>query len=112
MNLLFFIIRLPAFVIGTILLMMGGIVALDLAIVVGVFIVFIGIPFWLVILLPGSIILAAFSNDPQVIVSLFVWTRDEFVVPGWEWVREAVPGYFRSYAELGKWLIDPRRTAD
>jgi hypothetical protein len=112
MTFLFFLIRFPFFVAGAVLLLAVGIIALDIGLILGFVILAFGVPFWLVILFPGSIIAAAFSNDPQVIVSFLRWTRNEVIGEAIKWIRATATDYFKAYIDLGKWLVRINTAAD
>jgi hypothetical protein len=106
MKTLFFLIRLLAFAIGVIFLAAFGFWAFGIWLTLCVFIVLLGVPIWLVILFPGSIVMAAFSDNPRFITECL---RLPWVVIGEavEWLREKIPDYFMTYKLLGKWLVDP-----
>jgi hypothetical protein len=105
MKTLFFLIRLPAFAIGVLLLAAFGFWAFGIGLTLGMFIVLLGVPLWLVILFPGSIVMAAFSDDPQIITSFLRWTRDDIIGEAAKWLRENIPDYFMTYKMLGMWLV-------
>jgi hypothetical protein len=68
-----------------------------------------GVAAWLVILLPGAVVVAAFSNDAQMIVSFLRWTRDDVIGEAWKTLGPLVTDYFKAYVELGKWLVGENR---
>ncbi len=104
MKTLFFLIRLLAFAIAVIFLAAFGFWLFGIGLTLGVFIVLIGVPIWLVILFPGSIVMAAFSDNPRFIREclLLPWA---VICEAVEWLREKIPDYFMTYRLLGKWLV-------
>ena len=105
MDAIFFLIRLPFFISGVVLWAAVGYVAVVIAVVIGVFVVCIALPLWLVILLPGSVVVAALSNDSKAVASFLRWTWDDIIGEASKWLRATVLDYFRSYSAMGKWLV-------
>lgn len=103
MGLIFFLIRLPFFVIGLWIWIAIGFVALDIGFIL-VALSLLGVVLWLVILLPGAIACAAFSNDTNVIAKFLAWSS-ELVVDAARFVREITLDYFWGYKGLWNWLL-------
>jgi hypothetical protein len=104
MNVLFFLIRLPFFVIAICILIAIPIVVLTFGLGFAFFVLPLGVAVWLLVVVL-VFIYAAFANRADVLTSFFretwKWINDLFE----QYVVGAVRDYLKLYAELFKWLI-------
>ena len=110
MDVLFFLIRLPFFVAGLLLYVAVAIVAADVGLIIGSVILFLGVPVWVCVLLPGAFLSAAFSNDAKVLSRFLMWTRDDVIGERAKWMRRTIADYLRGYRELWEWLIGAKQS--
>jgi hypothetical protein len=104
MNALFFLIRLPLFLVGLFFLLLIGAIVFVLALGLGIFLVPLALGIWL-ILLVFAFIGAAFANSTE--------GMNEFFKLSGEFITEIcippVLAYLSYYRDLFKWLMEGSR---
>jgi len=107
MDVIFFLIRLPFFVIGIALLLAIGIVVSVLVLGFVPCVLPLALAVWLLLLLL-AVINAAFTNRTDALTSFFKETQKWISDLTDEYVIRSVGDYLKLYGELFRWLIRPR----
>jgi len=104
MDVVFFFIRLPFFLVGVFFLLLIGMLILCVAIGLAPLVLPLVAAVWLFVLLPLNIIHAAFTNRADELTSFFEKTG-EWIVDVLKQTINGIGDYFNSYVGMFRWLI-------